>query len=324
MEARDDTPRRSGDAPGSARNGDDPNGNGPTGDGPSGDGPNGTAREGAAPVSPYEDRRTHAEAQEVGSGPPPDDIAIEFRGVSKAFGKKVILDGASLSIPKGNSVVVMGGSGTGKSVTIKHVVQLLEPDAGEVWVLGKRVDTLPKDEMDALRLRIGYLFQSGALFDSMTVFENLDFVLSRHTDDRAARRKERIMETLSWVDIEPQAGQYPSELSGGQRKRAGLARSIILEPEIMLYDEPTTGLDPVSVRNVAHLITRLRDERGISSIAITHDLLCAEMIADYIYFLVEVFGDAAARIAALETVGGRPVQRSTQRSGDTPKSRQPA
>ena len=309
MEARDDTPRRT-----------------------DGTGTDGTGTKGDARVSPYEDRRSHGEAKAVGDGPPDDDIAIEFRNVSKAFGKKVILKNASLSIPKGNSVVVMGGSGTGKSVTIKHVVQLLEPDEGEIWVLGKRVDTLSKDEMDALRLRIGYLFQSGALFDSMTVFENMDFVLSRHTDDKAERRKERIMETLSWVDIEQQAGQYPSELSGGQRKRAGLARSIILEPEIMLYDEPTTGLDPVSVRNVAHLITRLRDERGITSISITHDLLCAEMISDYIYFLVdqgyeingtlpevagsdhpflvEFFGDDATRIAALETVGGRPVQRS--------------
>ncbi len=284
-------------------------------------------REGDAPVSPYADRRTHAEAKPVGSGPPDDDIAIEFRGVSKAFGSKVILKDASLAIPKGNSAVVMGGSGTGKSVTIKHVVQLLTPDEGEVWVLGQRVDTLAKDEMDALRLRIGYLFQSGALFDSMTVYENMDFILSRHTEMSADDRKGRILETLSWVDIEKQANQYPAELSGGQRKRAGLARSIVLEPEIMLYDEPTTGLDPISVRNVSRLITRLRDERGITSISITHDLLCAEMIADYIYFLVdqtyavqgtlpevaasdhpflqEFFGDEADRLASLDPAGAR-------------------
>ncbi len=314
------------DPAGSASRSPDARENGPSPDGAS---PGGVPRrEGEAPVSPYADRRTHAEAKPVGSGPPDDDIAIEFRGVSKAFGDKVILENASLSIPKGNSAVVMGGSGTGKSVTIKHVVQLLSPDAGEVWVLGQRVDTLPKDEMDVLRLRIGYLFQSGALFDSMTVLENMDFILSRHSEKNASERKDRIMETLSWVDIEPQANQYPAELSGGQRKRAGLARSIILEPEIMLYDEPTTGLDPISVRNVSKLITRLRDERGITSISITHDLLCAEMISDYIYFLVDrtfavngtlpevaatdhpfleqFFGDDAARIAALETVGGRP------------------
>ena len=233
------------------------------------------------------ERRVSAEPQPMGSGPPPDDVAIEMRDVHKAFGDKVILEGASLAIPKGVSAVVMGGSGTGKSVTIKHVVQLLRPDQGEVWVLGKQVETLPQDEMDALRLRIGYLFQSGALFDSMTVFENMSFVLERHTDMSEAEQRDRIMETLEWVNLEGSARQYPSELSGGQRKRAGLARAIVLQPEIMLYDEPTTGLDPISVRVVADLINRLRDERGITSMTITHDLLCAEIISDYVYFLSE-------------------------------------
>jgi phospholipid/cholesterol/gamma-HCH transport system ATP-binding protein len=221
----------------------------------------------------------------LGSGPPPDDIVVELRDVHKGFGPKEILKGVSFQVPKGESILVMGGSGTGKSVTIKHVVQLLDPDAGEVWVLGQRADELPGDAMDALRLKIGYLFQSGALFDSMTVYENLDFILDRHTGQTPAERRERIEETLDWVNLTETAPQYPSELSGGQRKRIGLARSIILEPEIMLYDEPTTGLDPISVRVVSDLITRLRDERGISSIAITHDMLCAELIADRIYFL---------------------------------------
>ncbi len=230
-------------------------------------------------------RLRNPEPQPVGSGPPPDTIAIELRDVHKAFGPKRILEGASISVPKGTSSVVMGGSGTGKSVTIKHVVQLLKPDAGEVWVLGQQVDKLSDHEMDALRLRIGYLFQSGALFDSMTVLGNMDFVLERHTDMSAKERKERIMETLDWVNMKGSEHQFPSELSGGQRKRAGLARSIILQPEIMLYDEPTTGLDPISVRVVSDLINRLRDERGITSITITHDLVCAEIISDYVYFL---------------------------------------
>jgi len=238
-----------------------------------------------APVVPDGPRRTHGDPQPLGSGPPPDDIAIELRDIHKAFGPKKILEGATVSIPKGTSVVVMGGSGTGKSVTIKHVVQLLKPDKGEVWVLGKQVETLPQDEMDALRLRIGYLFQSGALFDSMSVFENMSFVLERHTEMNEKERSERILETLDWVNLKGAEKQYPSELSGGQRKRAGLARSIVLQPEIMLYDEPTTGLDPVSVRVVSDLINRLRDERGITSISITHDLVCAEIISDYIYFL---------------------------------------
>ncbi len=223
--------------------------------------------------------------QPVGSGPPPDDVAIEFRDLHKGFGDKRVLEGVSMSIPKGKSAVVMGGSGTGKSVTIKHVVQLLKPDEGEIWVLGQRVDELGQDAMDKLRLRIGYLFQGGALFDSMTVFENMSFILERHTDMDEDERRARIEELLRWVNLEDTGGQYPSELSGGQKKRIGLARSIILEPDVMLYDEPTTGLDPISVRSVSELIIRLRDERGITSIAITHDLLCAEMIADYVYFL---------------------------------------
>ena len=212
---------------------------------------------------------------------------VELRNVHKSFGPKHILRGVSLQVPKGVSAVVMGGSGTGKSVLIKHVVRLLEPDEGEVWVKGQRVEQLVTDALDALRLSIGYLFQGGALFDSMTVYENLSFYLERHTELSPAERRERIEETLSWVNLRQSAPQYPAELSGGQKKRIGLARAIILEPQILLYDEPTTGLDPISVRTVSELIVRLRDERGITSIAITHDLLCAEIITDQAYFLHE-------------------------------------
>ena len=218
---------------------------------------------------------------------PPEDVLVELRDVHKSFGSKHVLRGVSLSVPRGVSAVVMGGSGTGKSVLIKHVVRLLVPDAGEVWVKGKRVDQVSGDTLDELRLSIGYLFQGGALFDSMTVYQNLSFYLERHTELDAAERRERIEETLSWVNLRNTAAQYPAELSGGQKKRIGLARAIILEPQILLYDEPTTGLDPISVRTVSDLIVRLRDERGITSIAITHDLLCAEIIADQAHFLHE-------------------------------------
>lgn len=220
-------------------------------------------------------------------GAPPENIVIEFRNVYKSFGDNHVLQGVSLSVPRGKSVVVMGGSGTGKSVLIKHVVRLLEPDRGEVWVLGDRVDQMMGDELDRLRLSTGYLFQGGALFDSMTVYQNLDFILNRHTKLSKKERRDRILETLAWVNLEGKSRQYPAELSGGQKKRIALARSIVLEPKIMLYDEPTTGLDPVSVRVVSELITRLRDERGISSVAITHDLLCAEIIADEAHFLAD-------------------------------------
>ena len=216
-----------------------------------------------------------------------DQALIALHDVHKAFGAAEVLRGVSMSVPQATSAVVMGGSGTGKSVLIKHIVQLLKPDRGEVWVKGQRVDEMAGDALDKLRLSIGYLFQGGALFDSMTVFQNLEFILARHTSMSREERRERILEALEWVNLTQTATQFPAELSGGQKKRIALARSIILSPQIMLYDEPTTGLDPVSVRVVSDLIVRLRDERGITSIAITHDLLCAEMIADYIYFLHE-------------------------------------
>ncbi len=219
------------------------------------------------------------------NGAPPPDVQIELRDVHKRFGTNRVLNGISLAVKEGTSAVVMGGSGTGKSVLIKNIVQLLQPDEGEIWVMGRRVDKLDGDELDELRLSIGYLFQSGALFDSMTVYEQLDFFLTRHTELDEDEREERIDQTLSWVNLRHAGPKYPSELSGGQRKRVGLARSIILQPKILLYDEPTTGLDPVSVRTVSNLIVRLRDERGITSIAITHDLLCAEIIADSVHFI---------------------------------------
>ncbi len=212
---------------------------------------------------------------------------IALRDIHKAFGPKKVLRGVSMEVERGTSVSVMGGSGAGKSVLIKHIVQLLKPDQGEVWVKGQRLDLLDDDALDAMRLHIGYLFQGGALFDSMTVFQNLDFLLDRHTPLDKKERRERIEETLAWVNLRDKAPQYPAELSGGQKKRIGLARAIILEPEILLYDEPTTGLDPISVRTVADIIVRLRDERGITSVAITHDLLCADIITDNAYFLYQ-------------------------------------
>ncbi len=219
------------------------------------------------------------------SQPPPEHVVVDIRNLSKSFDGKTVLSDISLRVRDDKSAVVMGGSGTGKSVLVKHVVGLLRPDTGEVWALGKRVDRLEGDELDRLRLSTGYVFQGGALFDSMTVNENLDFILERHTDLSRIERKERIANALEWVKLPEKGPQYPAELSGGQKKRVGVARAIILEPELMLYDEPTTGLDPISVRTVSELIVRLRDERGITSITITHDLLCAEIIADTVHFL---------------------------------------
>jgi len=236
-----------------------------------------------------------------GNSPPSNDTLIDIRDVYKRFGDMEVLSGLSLAVKKGTSSVVMGGSGSGKSVLIKHIVQLLKPDAGEIWVTGKRVDLLKGDELDDLRLSIGFLFQGGALFDSMTVYENMNFYLERHTDLSKKERGEKIEETLYWVNLIHTASAYPAELSGGQKKRIGLARAVILEPKILLYDEPTTGLDPISVRTVSELIVRLRDESGITSIAITHDLLCAEIIADEAHFLYDGRIIASGSIDALRT-----------------------
>ena len=218
---------------------------------------------------------------------PPDGIAISIRNLHKSFGSLAVLRGVTLEVPRGLCMAVMGGSGTGKSVLIKHVVGLLQPDEGAVWVLDQRVDRLGEVELDRLRLRTGFLFQGGALFDSMTVGANLDFILARHSSIDSAARQERIMEALRWVGLPDKADNYPASLSGGQKKRIALARAIILQPDILLCDEPTTGLDPVSVRMVSDLLVRLRDEFGITIVSITHDLLCAEITADRACFLHE-------------------------------------
>ena len=221
------------------------------------------------------------------SPPPPDDVVVELRDVHKSFGSKHILKGVSMAVERGTSAVVLGGSGTGKSVLTKHVVGLLKPTRGEVWVLGDRIDLMDDDQMDQKRLRLGYLFQGGALFDSMTVYENMRFFLDRHTTLSKAEKDDLVEESLEDVNLPNTKHQYPAELSGGQKKRIGLARTLILRPDIILYDEPTTGLDPVSVRVVSDLIVKLRDDRGISSIAITHDLLAAEIITDRAHFLYD-------------------------------------
>lgn len=210
---------------------------------------------------------------------------IRLEHIKKSFGALDVLNDVSLTVPAGSAGVVMGGSGSGKSVLIKHIVGLLKPDAGAVYVDGERVDNLDGDDLDRVRLDTGYLFQSGALFDSMTVFENMRFFLARHRDMTEAEEKDRVEELLTWVDLAEKLNALPAELSGGQRKRIALARALVLDPSLMLYDEPTTGLDPISVRSVSELIVRLQEERNVTSISITHDLLCAEIVADQVHFL---------------------------------------
>ncbi len=222
-----------------------------------------------------------------GNWPPAEHIIIELRNLAKSFGPNQVLRGISLQVPRGSSAVVLGASGSGKSVLIRHIVGLLLPDSGEVWLCGQRVDRLRGRDLDRLRLSVGYLFQGGALFDSMTVYENLSFSLERHTRLDRQERDLRIRETLAWVEMDHAASSYPAELSGGQQRRVGIARAIVLHPDVLLYDEPTTGLDPVIAGTVAELIVRLHDERHITSITITHDLSYAAHVADQVHFLNE-------------------------------------
>jgi phospholipid/cholesterol/gamma-HCH transport system ATP-binding protein len=212
-----------------------------------------------------------------------DDVVILIEHLKKSFGDNEVLKDINLELHKGENIVVLGRSGQGKSVTIQCVAGLLEPDEGSLKVLGKEVKELSEEELKDLRSKLGFLFQSGALYDSMTVKENLSFPLTRvlKMKDEAEMEK-RITEVLESVGLEEAIDKYPSDLSGGMRKRVGLARTLILRPEIILYDEPTTGLDPITSREISELIVKLQEKYDTSSIIITHDMACARIVADRI------------------------------------------
>jgi phospholipid/cholesterol/gamma-HCH transport system ATP-binding protein len=212
-------------------------------------------------------------------------MSIQLKDVHKAFGEKRILRGFTLSVEEGETVSVIGGSGQGKSTLLKHVNGLLKPDSGEVWVDGERIDVLEGEPLYETRRKVGYVFQFAALFDSMTIAENVAMGLRRIRGISEAEIGERVQTALARVDLEGVDGQYPSELSGGMRKRAGLARAIALEPAYLLYDEPTTGLDPVTLSMVDELILRMRDRLGVTSLVITHDMESAYRISDRIAML---------------------------------------
>ncbi len=209
------------------------------------------------------------------------EAVIEIRSLAKSFGSNEVLKDINLDLKKEENLVILGKSGTGKSVTIKCIVGLLAQDKGVVKVFGEEVAVLPEDELKALRIRIGFLFQSGALYDSMTVRENLEFPLRRVLKLKDKKEIEaRVMEILEGVGLPDAIDKMPSELSGGMRKRIGLARTMILKPEIMLYDEPTTGLDPITSKEISELIQSMKTNYKVSSIIITHDISCAKITAD--------------------------------------------
>ena len=221
-----------------------------------------------------------------------EEKVIEIRDLKKSFGDNHVLRGVNLDLYKGENVVVLGKSGTGKSVLIKIAVGLLTQDEGSMIVLGKEVKNLKAKELNALRLKIGFSFQASALYDSMTVRENLEFPLVRNVKNlsRAERDKE-IEEVLDSVGLLQAINQMPAELSGGQKKRIGIARTLILRPEIMLYDEPTAGLDPITCIEINNLINQVKETYNTSSIIITHDLTCAKETGDRVAVLLDgVFG----------------------------------
>jgi phospholipid/cholesterol/gamma-HCH transport system ATP-binding protein len=212
---------------------------------------------------------------------------ISLQNVHKSFGPKEVLTGFTLEILEGETMVVIGYSGTGKSVAIKHIVGLLEPDQGTVYVDGLEVPKLPRRDLYELRSHIGYVFQFAALFDSYTIGENVAMGLRKQGILRADEIEGRVREALELVDLPDVASRFPAELSGGMRKRVGIARAVALRPKYMLYDEPTTGLDPVTAATIDELMIRMRDKLGVTSVVITHDMRSAYSVGTRIAMLYE-------------------------------------
>lgn len=205
---------------------------------------------------------------------------LRIQNLSKRFDTKVVLEDVSLEANDGENLVIFGRSGTGKSVLLKCIVRLLEPDSGKIFIKDNDVLSLKIKELNELRKQIGFLFQSAALYDSMSVRHNLEFPLVRNFDFTPKEREEKIVSVLEKVSLLDAIDKMPSELSGGMRKRVGLARAIITDPKLMLYDEPTTGLDPITSKEISMLILELQKSLKMTSVVVTHDLLCAEIIAD--------------------------------------------
>jgi len=214
-----------------------------------------------------------------------DSKLIRIENLTKRFGDLVVLNDISLHVDYGENFVVFGQSGTGKSVLLKCIIGLMKPEAGIIFIKDKNVIELKKKELNKIRKNIGFLFQGAALYDSMTVRENLEFTLKKNFNFTQKEIDEKVINALEHVSLEEAIDKMPSELSGGMKKRIGLARSIITEPELMLYDEPTTGLDPITSKEISELILTLQKRLNMTSIVVTHDLICANIIADRAIFL---------------------------------------
>ena len=222
------------------------------------------------------------------------DAVVQVKDLYKSFEQNEVLKGVTFNLYRGETLSILGRSGQGKSVLIRCIVRLVWPDSGNINVLDQDVLQLEETELNTLRMRVGYLFQEGALYDSMTLAENLLFPLERNKPDLSdAQKEELVAATLESVDLLEARDKLPSELSGGMRKRAGLARTLVLEPEIILYDEPTTGLDPYTARDINDLIIRVQEHYNVTSIVVTHDMKCVKKVSDRVVILHH--GDFIAR-----------------------------
>ncbi|MFT3708833.1 MAG: ABC transporter ATP-binding protein [Archangium sp.] len=220
-----------------------------------------------------------------GAAAPP---IIEIRGLHKSFGESKVLDGITLSVPAGSTLVILGGSGSGKTVLMKHMIGLLKPDDGQVIVDGEDIVPMGPLELEKLRRKFGMVFQAAALFDSMTVYENVSFPLREHRKELSEEQMRALVkEKLGIVGLKNVEEKFPSDLSGGMRKRVGLARAIVLDPKIVLYDEPTTGLDPITTDYVDEMILDAKKQLGVTSVVISHDIASAFKVADNIAFLYQ-------------------------------------
>ncbi len=208
------------------------------------------------------------------------EAAIVVKDLRKSFGKQRVLNGINLRVGHGETLSVLGRSGTGKSVLLKLIVGLQKPDAGSITVHGRDIPTLSPEELNRVRIKIGFLFQHAALYDSLSVAENVAFPLQRHTRMSAAERNDRVQELLHRVGMEEHLRKMPSQISGGMQRRVGLARALALEPDILLFDEPTTGLDPITAGEIDDLIRQAQEDRKTTSVVVTHDLHSAQAISD--------------------------------------------
>lgn len=213
--------------------------------------------------------------------------AIRISDLHTAFGSQKVLDGVSLEVPMGTTLVVLGRSGTGKSVLLRHLIGLRRPDSGSIQVLGQEITELAEGPLNEIRKKMGFVFQNAALYDSLTVLENVAFPLRHHTGLPAAQRREQALGFLDQVGMADAAPKLPTDISGGMKKRVGLARALALKPQIMLYDEPTAGLDPITADEITQLILKLQQEHAMSSVVVTHDLRSAAAISDQVALLNE-------------------------------------